>query len=170
MGHLDPRLGVGVAPVTCFNIEHRPDLEVLPPLGSNIDHAPIYLSPDRTLTASQIIDWYSLRFQIEFNLRNAKQYWGLEDCMNVSATAVTYAVNLAFLMVNLSRIMLKPYREHDPAFSGLDLKALFRARHYLDETIKMLPETPTSDLISRIGQHLARFGSIRVRPLRDFAA
>ena len=95
----------------------------------------VLFSTDLALTADQIADWYSLRFQIEFNFRNAKQYWGLEDFMNVSATAVTHAVNLAFFMVNFSHILLKPYREYDPTFSVLDLKALSHARRYLDETI-----------------------------------
>jgi putative transposase len=130
----------------------------------------VLFSTDLILTADHIVDWYSLRFQIEFNFRDAKQYWGLEDFMNVSPTAVANAVNLAFLMVNLSHIMLKPYREHDPTCSVLDLKALLRARRYLDETIKMLPETPPPDLVSRIWQRLTCFGSIRARPLRDFAA
>ena len=90
--------------------------------------------------------------------------------MTVSETAVTNAVQLAFLMVNLSQVMLKPYRKHDPAFSVLDLKAQFRARRYLSETIKMLPEMPQPDLISRIWQRLSRFGGIRTRPIHDFAA
>jgi len=130
----------------------------------------VLFSTDLTLTASQVVDFYSLRFQIEFNFRDAKQYWGLEDFMNVSEQAVTNAVNLAFLMVNLSQVMLKPYREHDPHFSVLDLKARFRARRYLSETIKMLPEMPQPDLISRIWQRLARFGGIRSRPDDFFAS
>ena len=130
----------------------------------------VLFSTDLDLSAEQIVDFYSLRFQIEFNFRDAKQYWGLEDFMNVSETAVTNAVNLAFLMVNLSHVMLKPYREHNSNFSVLDLKAQFRARRYLSETIKMLPETPAPDLISRIWQRLSRFGGIRTRPIHDFAA
>ena len=130
----------------------------------------VLFSTDLDLNADQVVDFYSLRFQIEFNFRDAKQYWGLEDFMNVSETAVTNAVNLAFLMVNLSSIMLKPYRDHDPNFSVLDLKAQFRARRYLSETIKILPERPEPDLISRIWQRLSRFGSIRTRPIHDFAA
>ena len=130
----------------------------------------VLFSTDLDLTADQIVDFYSLRFQIEFNFRDAKQYWGLEDFMNVSETGVTNAVNLAFLMVNLSHIILKPYREHDPNFSVLDLKAQFRAQRYLSETIKMLPEMPEPDLISRIWQRLSRFGGIRTRPIHDFAA
>ena len=73
-------------------------------------------------------------------------------------------------MVNLSQALLNPYRAHDPDFSVRDLKAQFRARRYLGETIKMLPETPEPDLISRIWQRLARFGGIRTRPIDDFAA
>jgi putative transposase len=84
--------------------------------------------------------------------------------------ALTNAVNLAFLMVNLSAVMLKPYRNHQPDFSVLDLKAQFRARRYLDETIKMLPDPPGEDLISRIWQRLAAFSGIRVRQFDRFAA
>ena len=130
----------------------------------------VLFSTDLELSAAQIVDYYGLRFQIEFNFRDAKQYWGLEDFMNVKPTAVTNAVNLAFLMVNLAHVMLKPYREHDPNFSVLDLKAQFRARRYLSETIKMLPEMPKPDLISRIWQRLARFGGIRTRQFDTHAA
>src|SRR5690606_11896400 len=49
----------------------------------------VLFSSDLALSYSQLIDYYALRFQIEFNFRDAKQYWGLEDFMNVSQTAVT---------------------------------------------------------------------------------
>jgi len=130
----------------------------------------VLFSTDLDLIADQIVDYYSLRFQIEFNFRDAKQYWGLDDFMNVKPVALTNAVNLAFLMVSLSAVMLKPYRRHQPDFSVLDLKAQFRARRYLDETIKMLPDPPGDDLISRIWQRLAAFSGIRVRQLDRFAA
>jgi putative transposase len=130
----------------------------------------VLFSTDLDLTADQIVDYYSLRFQIEFNFRDAKQYWGLDDFMNVKAVAVTNAVNLAFLMVNLSAAMLKPYRDHHPDFSVLDLKAQFRARRYLDETIKMLPDTPGDDLIFRIWRRLSAFSGIRVRQTERFVA
>jgi putative transposase len=130
----------------------------------------VLFSTDLDLTADQIVDYYSLRFQIEFNFRDAKQYWGLDDFMNVKPVAVTNAVNLAFLMVNLSAVMLRPYRHEQPDFSVLDLKAQFRARRYLDETIKMLPDPPADDLVSRIWRRLTALGGIRVRQLDRFAA
>jgi putative transposase len=36
------------------------------------------LSSDLKLSSEKIIDYYKLRFQIEFNFRDAKQFWGLK--------------------------------------------------------------------------------------------
>ena len=113
------------------------------------------------LTYNQLIDLYSLRFQIEFDFRDAKQFWGLEDFMNISQTAVTNAVNLAFFMVNLSRRLLRDFRgDHHPQFSILDLKACYRAFKYVDEVIKLLPQKPEPILISRILNQVANLGAI----------
>jgi putative transposase len=120
----------------------------------------VLFSTDLTLSATQIVDYYSLRFQIEFNFRDAKQYWGLEDFMNVSPTAVTNAVNLAFLMVNLSLLLLRPFRQRQPDFSILDLKAHYRAQRYLHETIKLLPISPDPALISELERKVLTLGAI----------
>ncbi len=121
----------------------------------------LLFSTDLSLSAVQLVDYYSLRFQIKFNFRDAKQYWGLEDFMNISEQAVTNAANLAFLMVNRSALLLQPHRQRESDFSVLDLKTHFRARRYLTETIKSLPDPPTPDLISRLWQRLASLGGIR---------
>ncbi len=86
----------------------------------------ILFSSDLELSYDKLIDYYSLRFQIEFNFRDAKQFWGLEDFMNVTQTAVTNAANLALFMVDVSQVLMCKYRQDDPDFSVLDLKALFR--------------------------------------------
>jgi hypothetical protein len=62
----------------------------------------LLFSSDLELAYAQLIDYYGLRFQIEFNFRDAKQYWGLEDFMNVTPTGVTNAANLSLFMVNVS--------------------------------------------------------------------
>jgi len=91
-----------------------------------------------------------LRFQIEFNFRDAKQYWGLEDFMNITETAVTNAAHLSLFMVNVSYHFLRDVRQSDPVCSLLDLKARFRADKYVTETIKMLPEKPEPVLLAQI--------------------
>lgn len=132
-------------------------------------HALLF-STDLTLSAAQLTDYYSLRFQIEFNFRDAKQFWGLEDFMNVSQQAVTNAVNLAFLMVNVSAVLLQPHRQRHPDFSVLDLKAHYRAKRYLDEAINSLPISPDADLLSRLWHCFSRLGGIRARHPDHLAA
>ena len=112
------------------------------------------------LAYDQIIQFYSLRFQIEFNFRDAKQYWGLEDFMNIQETAVTNAANLSFFMVNLSSALLQPFRSHNPEYSILDLKSHYRGCRYASETIKMLREKPDAILLADIFQQIARLGAI----------
>ena len=120
----------------------------------------ILFSTDLEQDYEKIIKFYSLRFQIEFNFRDAKQYWGLEDFMNVKETAVTNAANLSLFMVNFSHALLHPFREHNPDYSVLDLKSLYRGYKYASETIKMLPQKPDAILLSDIFQQIARLGAI----------
>ncbi len=120
----------------------------------------ILFSTDLEQSYDTIIKFYSLRFKIEFNFRDAKQYWGLEDFMNVTETAVTNAANLSFFMVNFSYALLPPFRQHNPDYSILDLKAHYRGCRYATETIKMLPEKPDAILLANIFLQIARLGAI----------
>jgi putative transposase len=120
----------------------------------------ILFSSDLTLPYDQLIDYYSLRFQIEFTFRDAKQYWGLEDFMNVSETAVTNAANLSLFMVNLTSVLLQDVRHTDPHCSVLDLKAYCRGYKYVAETIKMLPEKLDERLVGQIFRQVASLGRI----------
>jgi putative transposase len=102
----------------------------------------ILFSSDLELTYDTRRDYYSLRFQIEFNFRDAKQYWGLEDFMHVTPTGVTNAANLALFMVNVAYRLRADLHPYDPDYSVLDLKADCRGYTYVEETIKLLPEKP----------------------------
>jgi putative transposase len=115
---------------------------------------------DLQLSYEKIIDFYSLRFQIEFNFRDAKQYWGLEDFMNIQELPVTNAINLSLFMVNLSQVLLREFRQTHPDSGILDLKAYFRAAKYFEETIKMLPKKPESILLEQIFGKLTSLGCI----------
>ena len=102
----------------------------------------VLFSSDLDLAYAPLVDYYGLRFQIEFNFRDAKQYWGLEDFMNVTPTGVTNAANLSLFMVNVVYRLRADVQSRDPDYSVLDLKADWRAYKYVEETIKMLPEKP----------------------------
>ena len=55
----------------------------------------ILFSSDTSLAANLLVKYYRLRFQIEFNFRDAKQHWGLEDFMVIQQQAVSNAANLS---------------------------------------------------------------------------
>lgn len=129
-------------------------------LKTNARSHVILFSSDLDLKVDKIIDYYKLRFQIEFNFRDAKQFWGLEDLMNLSQTAVTNAANLAFFMVNLSHYLLIDFRKHNPGSGIIDLKAYYRGFRYVHEILKMLPETPEPILLTQIFAKLTSLGRI----------
>jgi putative transposase len=120
----------------------------------------ILFSTDLELPYEKLYDYYTLRFQIEFNFRDAKQYWGLDDFMNVKQTAVTNAANLSFFMVNFSSVLLRQYRKNNPVFSILDLKSHYRGCRYVSETIKLLPRKPDGILLAEIFEQIARLGMV----------
>ncbi len=97
----------------------------------------LLFSDDLTLSYDLLIQYDSLRFQIEFDFRDSKQYWGLEDFRNIGETPVNNAANLSWFMVTFSRIILSkiPGVQHG---SMLDLKTVFRARKYTRRIINML--------------------------------
>lgn len=120
----------------------------------------ILFSSDLTLAYDNLVEYYSLRFQIEFTFRDAKQYWGLEDFMNVSATGVTNAANLAMLMVNLVAVLRRDARRGELQWSVLDLKAYYRGYTYVRETLKLLPDPPDEQIMAQMFRQAASLGRI----------
>jgi putative transposase len=130
----------------------------------------ILFSSDLELASAPLVDYYGWRFQIEFNFREAKQYWGLEDFMNVTPTGVTNAANLSLFMVNVAYQLRTDVRQRAPDYSVLDLKADCRGYKYVEETIKLLPEKPEPVLLAMILNQVAGIGRIHaVQPSFSFS-
>ena len=97
----------------------------------------LLFSDDLDLAYDKLVDYYQLRFQIEFNFRDAKQYWGLEDFMNIKKDQVSNAANFSLFMVTFSQLLLPQINGLD-SDSILDLKTVFRARKYTRRIINSL--------------------------------
>jgi len=89
------------------------------------------------LPYDKLIDYYHLRFQIEFDFRDAKQYWGLEGFMNIKEVQVTNMVNFSLFMVIFSQLLLPQIKTLERK-SILDLKTTFRARKFTRRIINSL--------------------------------
>lgn len=169
---LDGRIQTCFYQTTLLHKEFSQPLNVVILVKTNLDtHAQAHVvlfSSDLALAYDKLFDYYCLRFQIEFNFRDAKQFWGLEDFMNISPIAVTNAANLSLFMVNLSYQLLLDFRRTNPAASVLDLKAHARGYKYVDETIKLLPQKPEPFLLTQIFAHVAALGQIHAsQPVRN---
>ncbi len=134
-----------------------------------VGHA-ILFSSDLELEWEKLIDYYSLRFQIEFNFRDAKQHFGLEDFMTTTKTGVENAANLSFMMVNISAKLIKESEEK--CVGVLDLKTHYRGVKYLTEAIKILQEKAETiikkEAIEEATERISQLGSIHQRKVAYF--
>jgi putative transposase len=120
----------------------------------------VLFSSDLTLAYDQLILYYRLRFQIEFNFRDAKQFWGLEDFMNLKARPVYNAANFAMFMGNLATRLVRQRRKQCPDFSVNDLKADYRGRFYATEVLKLYPDLPDQGFIDALFARLSSVGAV----------
>jgi len=119
-------------------------------------------SDDLNLDYDLLITYYQLRFQIEFNFRDAKQHWGLEDFMNIGATQVGNAANFSMFMVTFSQLLL-PQLQHLNIESMLDLKTVFRAKKYTRRIINCIGLNADELLIDNRIFEAAELGRIHAK-------
>jgi putative transposase len=120
-------------------------------------HAVLF-SSDLELIWEKLVKYYSLRFQIEFNFREAKQHFGLEDFMNQTQKGVENAANLSFMMVNVSEKLKK--QSNEKCVSTNDLKTHYRGVKYARLVLKKVLKKAEPILINEIIEDVSRLGSI----------
>jgi putative transposase len=124
----------------------------------------LLFSTDLKLQGMTMVDYYSLRFQIEFNFRDAKQHFGLSDFKSVKPKQVTNAVGLSFFMVNLSAILIDNIKEQGQfeTVSILDLKTCFRAI-FFSNRLKNTPVLHINNILDEKNrQLLAHLGAVNM--------
>jgi putative transposase len=126
----------------------------------------ILFSTDLTLQWNEIIEYYRLRFQIEFNFREAKQHWGLEDFMVTQKNKVNNASQISMFMVNVSQALMVSREEE----SVIDLKAHFHGLRYVREVLKILQKNGKDIKISPILEEVSQLGRIHPRKEAPLAA
>ena len=118
----------------------------------------LLFSSDAALGWEKLVEYYRLRFQIEFNFRAAKQHFGLEDFLTTTKNGVSNAANLAFLMVQVGAQLLRASGGKRVGIN--DLKGHYRGVKYALATIKLVVAKPTADLIKRVTEEVGGLGRI----------
>lgn len=122
----------------------------------------ILFSNDLHLSWDKMLLYYRLRFQIEFTFRDAKQFWGLEDFMNINATPVKNAANFSMFMVNLSRFLTENETlKTEPSI--LDLKMRFQTAFYLEQIFNNHPEIRQFISFEQLQNKLSDLGCVHAQ-------
>jgi Transposase DDE domain len=119
-------------------------------------------STDIQQSALDIYSLYSLRFQIEFLFRNAKQFTGLQDCQARSLPKLDFHFNACFTTLNLARVQTQHQHQGDPDFS-LSMASVKRCAlndHLLERFIRELELDSTAIKSHPNYQNLRQYGII----------
>jgi len=87
----------------------------------------IFLSTDINLDPGMILQYYRLRFQIEFLIRDAKQHAGMEECQARSENKLNFHFNMSFATIGIAKAAtwLSVQEKEREAFSMRNIKLLF---------------------------------------------
>ena len=122
----------------------------------------VLFTTDLKATAKTIMDFYQVRFQIEFNFRDARQYFGLSHFKNIKEKQVGNVIGFSFFMVALSNILIFNLRQLKPDIKvGIqDLKAFFRAEKYFAEILNSVGFDQTQFLNLKSIENMPLVGQI----------
>ncbi|MDX2240696.1 MAG: transposase [Leptolyngbyaceae cyanobacterium bins.302] len=112
---------------------------------SNRVHTCLLFSTDVGQDPKQIVEYYKLRFQIEFIFRDAKQFTGFEDCQARDAQKLAFHFNASLTALNLAK--LEAIQQHSGqapfVFSMASIKRRRLNEHLLERFICNLDLEPT---------------------------
>lgn len=152
--------------LSCLNksFEHELNVVILihTDLKTNRSSHNILFSTDLELSYQKIIHFYRLRFQIEFNFRDAKQFFGLQDFINIKEQRIHNFINLSGFMVNLSQALIIDYRKHNKYFSLTDLISLYRSKFYTSQILKLIKKKYPNFLFDNNSINAYPFGAINL--------
>jgi len=100
----------------------------------------ILMSTDTQLAPEKIMEFYKLRFQIEFLIRDSKVYGGLEECQARSKEKLNFHFNMALTSVGIAKAahwMSRPADQRGP-FSMRNVQVLHSCRLFTDRVFRYL--------------------------------
>lgn len=91
---------------TVANSPHfRRNLRIVVLLNPHTERYVVLCSTDTKQPAEEVVEYYRLRYQIEFVIRDAKQHAGLVHCQARSQEKIDFHLNMSFAAVNLLRLL-----------------------------------------------------------------
>lgn len=123
----------------------------------------IIIGTDTQMDAMTLCRYYGLRFQIEFLIRDAKQYGGLEDCQARDQQKLNTHFNIALTVVSIAKAAyyLSMPIEQRGSFSMADIKMLHMNQLITKRIFSNLAIDLSCRKIKRIYNQCLNFGRLR---------
>jgi hypothetical protein len=123
----------------------------------------IIIGTDIQMEAITLCKYYGLRFQIEFLIRDAKQYSGLEDCQARDEQKLNTHFNIALTAVSIAKAAyyISVPGEQKGSFSMADIKMLHMNQLITKRIFSNLAVDLSSRKIKRIYNQCLNFGRFR---------
>lgn len=122
----------------------------------------VYFSTHIQYTGAQVLQFYRLRYQIEYLYRDAKQFTGLTHCQSRQKEALTFHFNLSLTMLNVAKATHSLSRSlpERPPFSMADVKCLYFNEMMLDSIISIYGKDPLMEKNNPYIAQLYKLGTI----------
>ena len=112
-------------------------------------------STDLKLDAFKIIEYYSLRFKIEFLFRDAKQFTGLTHCQARSKEKINFHFNLSLTAINMAYFQM----DNNPTIMSMNtFKRLAYNTRFVEHLFKQLSLNAKVDINSPDVQNAIQLG------------
>lgn len=123
----------------------------------------IIMSTDVGMDACKMCRYYGLRFQVEFLIRDAKQYTGLEDCQARSKEKLHTHFNVALTAVSLAKCAywLPLPNDERGSFSMADVKMMHMNKLITNRIFDTLALDPSEQKIKQLYDDCLNFGRLR---------
>lgn len=123
----------------------------------------IIIGTDIKMDAMVMCRYYGLRFQVEFLIRDAKQYTGLEECQARDKQKLHTHFNIALTVVSIAKAAyyLSVPAEQRVSFSMADIKMLHMNQLITKRIFSNLAVDLSCRKIKRIYNQCLNFGRLR---------
>ena len=116
----------------------------------------LYFSTDTAMKPDRIIGFYRTRFQIEFGIRDAKQFTGLQSQQTRDRDRLDFAFNLSFTALNVCK---KVIRKDYPGLSLAQFKRLMFESYLASTIISTCGKSPHLKIIQKINHRLTQLAA-----------
>jgi hypothetical protein len=123
----------------------------------------IIIGTDTAMEVMRMCKYYGLRFQVEFLIRDAKQFTGLQDCMARDERKLHTHFNIAMTVVSVAKVAyyLSVPKQQRGSFSMADIKMLHMNQLITKRIFSNLALDLSCRKIKRIYNECLNFGRIR---------